>query len=35
VLDTAMPVFSDRTRLKPGAATVLEGRSILVLRRAA
>jgi glycogen operon protein len=35
VLDTAMPVFSDRPRLKPGAATVLEGRSVLVLRRAA
>jgi isoamylase len=34
-LDTAMPVFSDRPRLKPGAATVLEGRSVLVLRRAA
>ena len=34
-LDTAMPVFTDRPRLKPGSATVLEGRSVLVLRRAA
>ena len=32
-LDTAMPIFSDRPMLKPGAVTTVEGRALLILRR--
>jgi isoamylase len=32
-LDTAMPLYSDRPRLKAGAVTLVEGRSLLVVRR--
>jgi isoamylase len=32
-LDTAMPLYSDRPRLKAGAVTTLESRSLLVVRR--
>ena len=32
-LDTAMPFYSDRPRLKPGASATLEARSLLVVRR--
>jgi isoamylase len=32
-LDTAMPFYSDRPRLKPGDSTALEARSLLVVRR--
>jgi isoamylase len=32
-LDTAMPFYSDRPRLKAGATTALEARSLLVVRR--
>jgi isoamylase len=34
VLDTAMPVFADRSWIKAGAETVIEPRSLVVLRRA-
>ncbi|HEU5427151.1 MAG TPA: glycogen debranching protein GlgX [Actinocrinis sp.] len=33
VLDTAMPVFSDRPALKPASTTLVEARSLTVLRR--
>jgi hypothetical protein len=33
VLDTAMPVYSDRPLLKPGSTTMIESRSVTVLRR--
>jgi glycogen operon protein len=33
VLDTAMPIFSDRPMPKPGTQTIVESRSLLVLRR--
>ncbi|MBS2963418.1 glycogen debranching protein GlgX [Actinocrinis puniceicyclus] len=32
-LDTAMPLFSDRPTLKPSATTIVEARSLIVLRR--
>ena len=34
VLDSAMPVFSDRPTLKCGRRTVVDGRSLVVLKRA-